>query len=35
MALSSALAITTVVVVVVGVYPQVFAKIGELARLGG
>ncbi|MCL4293272.1 MAG: NADH-quinone oxidoreductase subunit N [Acidimicrobiia bacterium] len=35
MALSSALAITTVVVVVVGVYPQVFAKIGELARLAG
>jgi len=30
-ALSVAIGITTVVVVVVGVYPQLFARIGELA----
>jgi NADH:ubiquinone oxidoreductase subunit 2 (subunit N) len=30
-ALNVALALTTVVVVVVGVYPQLFARIGDLA----
>jgi hypothetical protein len=30
-ALTAALALTTIVVLVVGVYPQLFARIGDLA----